>query len=131
MGLAGCEPNITDKDVQPVSLMDVVGRVNRIEQNPNSKALLLVDPRSSERFAAGHIPGARNIGLAEIPARGPRNPDLAQYSMIVVYGEEPNSPVARAMTKRLIGVGYKPVRMLEGGLAAWKAAGNRVETLND
>jgi rhodanese-related sulfurtransferase len=47
--------------------------------------------------------------------------------MIVVYGKDPGSAVAMGMSKKLIELQYKRVRMYKGGLADWVASGQPVE----
>jgi len=78
-------------------------------------AVVIVDPRSPERFRAGHIPGAINLPLASVDPSGPRRPELVGRSEIIVYGDDPASPVARAMVKRLMEAGFRNVRFFAGG----------------
>lgn len=92
------------------------------------RTLLLIDPRPSRRYAEAHLPGAASIQLPETPALGGRDPRIQGHSHVIVYGDNPASPTARAMTKRLLAIGYTGVRMFAGGLEAWRAADLPVET---
>lgn len=126
----GCETRTSDKDIAKesvlVSLADVRQLMLTREEEP--EAVLLIDPRSPRAFAEGHLPGARNLRLPEVPEQSTPAPDLQRYRRLVVYGENPGSAVAKAMFKRLLAVGYGGVRFFPGGLHEWTATGYAVET---
>ena len=84
--------------------------------------MLYVDP--SDRFAAGHVPGARwlprgwlELRVAEV-AR-----DVA--APIVVTDEDGDGAVLSAAT--LMEMGYRDVAALAGGTAAWRHEGRPLE----
>ncbi len=86
---------------------------------------LLIDPRSAREYQAEHLPGAINLALTAVEERqGGVDPKVSQYKNLIVYGDDPGSPVARAMTKRLMATGHKAVRWYSGGLREWVSAGN-------
>lgn len=79
---------------------------------------LLVDVRSPEEFAAGHVTGAKNIPLGEVEAR------LAEFGaadkdVYVICQAGGRSAKASAT---LASKGYHPVNV-EGGTGAWMSAG--------
>lgn len=85
-------------------------------------APLVIDVRSAQEYAAGHIPGAVNIAFDEVATRieevdAPNG--VALYCMV--------GPRARRGEAALLASGYSAVLHLEGGLAAWQAAGLPVE----
>lgn len=85
-------------------------------------APVVIDVRTPEEYAAGHIPGALNIPFDQVAARisevdAPQG--VALYCML--------GPRARMGEAALLNAGYSPVFHLEGGLAAWQAAGLPVE----
>ena len=85
-------------------------------------APVVIDVRTPEEYAAGHIPGALNIPFDQVAERisevdAPHG--VALYCMV--------GPRARKGETALLGAGYTPVLHLEGGLAAWQAAGLPVE----
>lgn len=123
----GCETGTTDRDIKALTAGDATRLHRSAEQSPGRRVVLFIDPRSPEEFAAGHIPGARNLSLAEVPLKAPRLPDLSSYGTLVVYGSNPASAVAKGMTKRLIANGYDGVRYFPGGLAEWEKLGGPVE----
>lgn len=82
-------------------------------------APVVVDVRTAAEFESGHIPGAVNIPFDEVASRirevdAPHG--VAMYCMV--------GPRARKGESALLEAGYeKDVLHIEGGLAAWKAAG--------
>lgn len=102
------------------------------ERSPQERIVTLIDARSTARYQSGHIPGARNVHLPDLPRRGRKDPELASYKHIIVYGENPATPSALGMTKRLMSFGYDGVRMFGGGMSEWRQAGYPVqEVMND
>ena len=82
----------------------------------------VIDVRTPEEYASGHIPGAVNIPFDEVTERiaeidAPHG--VALYCMV--------GPRARKGESALLAAGYDKVFHLEGGLAAWQAAGFSVE----
>ncbi len=84
-----------------------------------------VDPRTESNFRAGHIPGAINLPFQDLATERDR---LSDYDVLIVYGDDYHDPKAVGMSKRLVELGFKDVRTLRGGLRAWTAAGNPLET---
>jgi rhodanese-related sulfurtransferase len=122
----GCDKSITENDIEFASLAEVKQLVDASKSAP--KATLIVDPRSESAYAAGRIPGAVNIALPSIREDDDPDPAITAYAQIVVYGDNPASPPARAMTKRLLAAGYKETRLFAGGLEEWKSAQFPIET---
>ncbi len=89
--------------------------------------LVLIDPRSEKAFKASHIPGAKHLTLPQVPPNASRDPAIERHSNIVVYGDNPATPTALAMTKRLLAAKYENVRFYAGGLSEWKLRGFPVE----
>jgi rhodanese-related sulfurtransferase len=119
----GCQTQITDADIRNVELTEVRALTLRQERSSEERIVVLIDARSSARFEEGHIPGARNVHLPDLPSRGRKDPELDSYRHIIVYGENPATPSARGMTKRLMSFGYDGVRMFGGGMSAWRGGG--------
>lgn len=129
LGVAGCT-KISDKDVlrDALEVSDVAKIVQKGEVAAGSSApsTLLLDVRTAEAFAAGHLPGARNIRLPEIDPKE-KDPDLDRYKMIIVYDQNRGSASGMAVAKRLLIADYDDVRLFEEGFDAWKRAGLPVE----
>jgi len=85
-------------------------------------APVVIDVRTPEEYATGHIPGALNIPfdrVAEKISEVEAPNGVALYCML--------GPRARKGEAALLDTGYTAVLHIEGGLAAWQAAGLPVE----
>jgi sulfur-carrier protein adenylyltransferase/sulfurtransferase len=99
--------------VRPVSSWSVQQlRDFLLEHHPDS--LTLLDIRQATEFAAGHLPGAINIPLAELLER--QGELDAQASLVVYCG---NGMRSRAAAAALGHAGFRAVHHLVGGLKAW------------
>ena len=83
---------------------------------------VLVDVRPPGEYLSGHIPGARNNSVPGIESAG-----LPREGRIVVYCSETPCPLSKEAGERLLAGGYGDVRVLEGGLGAWRRKGYPVE----
>lgn len=121
----GCTPDINDTDVEKEAL--TLGQVQKMTADTGST--LLIDARTPQDYAAGHIPGAVNLSVAQVSGiDGDIDPRIAKFGKLIVYGNDPGSVSAMALGKRLISSGYKGVRYYPEGMMGWKAAGLPVET---
>jgi len=83
----------------------------------------VIDARPREsRARDGMIPGAVAVETLEQDATGVRN-----RGEVVVYCACPNEATAARVAKRLISMGFHPVRPLAGGIHAWLDAGLAIE----
>jgi rhodanese-related sulfurtransferase len=89
---------------------------------PDGRARQLIDVRSTTEFAAGHLPCAINIPMAEIESR---LPDLDTATPIVLVCQSGRR--ATMVAERLAARGVR-TQVLTGGTAAWTAAGHYVVT---
>jgi rhodanese-related sulfurtransferase len=87
-------------------------------------APVLLDVRTPEEFASGHVPGALNIPHDELAQRLGEI-EGRQSSEVVVYCER--GPRAARAANILAGAGFREVRHLEGDMSAWRAAGRPTE----
>jgi phage shock protein E len=85
-------------------------------------SLLLLDVRNAEEYAAGHVPGARNLPQDQLAGR------LAELHVareagqqIVVYCRSGRRAALALQTLR--GAGFAKIAHLEGDYLAWEAAG--------
>lgn len=91
--------------------------VKRIEKQDAS--IVVVDVRSAEEFAAGHVPGAINLPHTHMPARlstlaAHANKDIVLYCE---SGVRTQQAVARMQEN-----GFKRLFHLEGDMAKWREA---------
>lgn len=122
LALFGCQKEFSDTDLVFISpnqgkqlVANPEGSLFR-EARPN----VWVDPRRSEFYIAGHIPGAINVPYKNIAEEWE---DLGGYGVIIVYGQTYNDPLAEAMSKSLMEYGLSDIQTLKGGLEAWTRAG--------
>jgi len=94
----------------------------RIEQG----AVAVVEALGPAYFAAGHLPGARNLPLDGLAARAASVLPDRDRDVVVYCASETcrNSHVAAA---KLAELGYARVRVFAGGKASWQAAGLPLE----
>lgn len=91
------------------------------EQFADGTAHLLLDVRTPEEFAGGHIPGAVNIAVQELAQR---LDELPGDQPIVIYCRSGNRSAQAAQI--LAGAGYTKVYDL-GGIIDWSAQGYPVQ----
>ena len=99
---------------------------NRIE---NNTAPLIIDVRSSEEFAAGHLPGALNIAHSEFvddPAASIALLPTAKDAEMVVHCV--SGKRAGIAMEVITAAGYTSVNHLSGDYSGWETAGYPVET---
>jgi phage shock protein E len=92
------------------------------DRRTSGEAPVVIDVRTPEEYATGHVPGAVNIPFDQVAERivevdAPHG--VALYCMV--------GPRARKGESALLATGYASVFHLEGGLAAWQEAGLPVE----
>jgi rhodanese-related sulfurtransferase len=125
---AGCSKTTSDKSLTFVTPDDAQallgGRRGALFGLGGEKQTAVVDPRSLLDYRKGHIPGAIHVPYEDVRNETRR---LQPYATIIVYGETYNSPVAQAMSKTLIELGFEDVQTLRGGLRAWRDAGFEVD----
>ncbi|MFT3685782.1 MAG: rhodanese-like domain-containing protein [Phycisphaerales bacterium] len=123
---AACTPNINDTDVEKESL--TAAQVRSIMSTRGDRTLL-IDARAANEYAAGHIPGAVNVTVANVSGvEGDLDPRFSKYNTLIVYGNDPASIPAKALGKRMIATGYKGVRFYPDGFSGWQKEGLPVET---
>jgi rhodanese-related sulfurtransferase len=92
----------------------------QVTQMMNRAKTIVVDVRTPEEFATGHLRDAKNIPLADLPSRiGELDKSKAKGVVVVCQ----SGPRADKAVKLLQNAGFEDVVSLDGGLVAWKAAG--------
>lgn len=86
-------------------------------------AVTVLDVRSQEEFALGHLPGALNVPMAQLEKR---LAELPKRKEIVAYCRGPYCVLSFEAVAVLRAKGYR-IRRLEDGFPEWKAAGLGVE----
>ncbi|WP_321872892.1 rhodanese-related sulfurtransferase [Burkholderia ubonensis] len=87
--------------------------------------IALIDVREEDPYAQGHPLWAANFPLSKLEldawTRIPR-----RDTPIVVYGDAAGEDLAPRAAARLAQLGYSDVRLLDGGLEGWRAAGGEL-----
>lgn len=122
-GLAGCGGRVSDRAINLVTAPRVQELLQRSAQKPEKAVVLLLDARSDEAIAAGHLPGARPLSIADVGLDRGRDRAMSRYDTIVVYGEHRSDTMATALTKRLMSLKYDDVYLYDGGVADWASRG--------
>jgi hydroxyacylglutathione hydrolase len=91
--------------------------LERVEQ----RKLLVLDVRAADEYAEGHVPGAVNIPLGELPERAG---ELPQRPIVVHCEGGYRSAVASSL---LQAAGRRKITDMCDGFAGWKRAGGAVE----
>ena len=92
----------------------------QLTQMINRGKTTIVDVRSSEEFAAGHLRDAKHIPLADLGARIGELDKSKNRTVVMVCQTGARSDKA---ARQLQAAGFEDVHSLEGGLTAWTAAG--------
>lgn len=104
---------------------ETLRRMRKYRELAASQAVLLInkgaavlDLRSPDEFAAGHIINARNLPLTELDARAAELDKLKGQPVILCSkdGSEAGSAAPKLLKR-----GLGPVDVLKGGIAAWTA----------
>ncbi|MBI5936985.1 MAG: metalloregulator ArsR/SmtB family transcription factor [Betaproteobacteria bacterium] len=85
---------------------------------------VVIDVRPPEEYRAGHIPGALNVPLSELPTRLKKLPHDQE---VVAYCRGPYCVLAFQAVEQLRQAGFK-ARRLEDGFPEWKAGKRPIES---
>lgn len=86
---------------------------------------VVVDIRSAEAFARGHIVNARNIPNDELEAKMDQ---LEQYKSTPIVAVCDSGVTTTGVVNKLKGAGFESVFGLKGGMSGWSQAGLPVVT---
>ena len=98
--------------IDPIEQMDPKQLRGAIEQGGK---VTIVDVRSAEEYASGHIDGALNIPVAEIEQRIGEIPPDTQVVTVCAKGGGRSCSAAQALQR----LGYEDATPLRGGMQDW------------
>lgn len=114
--------------VEKVAMCEAAAPEELVVLSPDEAAALcaevgaiVLDVRSEEEFARGHVAGAIHLPCHANPLGGDISGLLATANLILIYGAD--TEAARPVAQSLVQRSYANVRILDGGYAAWEAAG--------
>jgi rhodanese-related sulfurtransferase len=83
-----------------------------------NQGALVLDIRSLDEFAAGHISGARQLPSDQLPKAGETLKKHREKPVIVYGADEASGPV---VVRKLTSQGFTKAFCLRGGLASWRS----------
>ncbi len=108
--------------------------MNATTSNPEEALLkikegaLLVHTLPAEHFAKTHLPDAANVCVYQVTFLNDMRTICADKDRVVIlYGSSSHSLDAVTAAEKLRSSGYRQAFILDGGIAAWRAAGLPVE----
>lgn len=101
--------------------------VLEVTQLINRGKTVIVDVRSAEEFATGHLPDAKNIPLQELAKRLGELEKFKTRPIVVVCQKGSRSATAVGLLGK---AGFAEATSLEGGLDEWKKQGLPLKTLS-
>lgn len=118
LGLSACQAQSSEnasgeRGIQVISVADFRAKIK-------DKSVQLVDVRTPEEFAAGHIKGARNIDVQSADFESRAKEEISTKKPVAVYCRSGKRSQRAAET--LSKMGYKVIYNMDGGFIAWEAA---------
>ena len=105
-----------EAELRPVTVEELAGYIARNE-------VAVIDNNGQERYARGHIPGARWVGHDRVTAEVLPSDRAAR---VVFYCHNEQCTACHTAARQAIGLGYTNVYILPAGIVGWSAAGNAV-----
>ena len=99
---------------EPTPRINQEALLKRIEQKDAS--MIILDVRTPEEFAAGHVPGAINIPYTHLPARVSELPDAGDKDIVLYCA---TGVRAERAAGRMREQGYMRLLHLDGDMKAW------------
>ncbi len=101
----------------PANYVDVNELKRRLDDDGT---LTLIDTRSREEFSEGHVPGAINVSIVQLPEFAGRRDRASDGLVVTMCGSAGRGEKAAEI---LCSHGVTKMLVLHGGLKAWKDAG--------
>ncbi len=114
IGISGCTKTVSDTAITNIAIADAA------RSYESRKDVLYLDARSAAEHAERRIPGSMHVDIRSFDAEN-APARVRQAREIIVYGQDPGSATAIALTKRLIKAGYKRVYFMRDGMNGWVA----------
>jgi thiosulfate/3-mercaptopyruvate sulfurtransferase len=126
-------PWLKKKPTRDVKYPEMLVSVEWLVQHVGDPDLVIADARGPAAYAAGHVEGAASVPADSLGPDADAGQALALRGLgdagtIVCYADSLSIEKAAYLVWLLEFAGHKDVRLLDGGLDAWRAAGRVVET---
>lgn len=121
---APASPAATSAAVQPAPSAPADIDVATLKQRLDAGGTFVLDVRTPQEFAQGHVPGAVNISLQELASRLPELEARKGEEFAVICAVGGRSASATALLREQ---GFAGATNVQGGTQAWIQAGLPVE----
>ena len=111
----------TEAELRPVTVAELAGVLERNE-------VAVIDNNGRERYAQGHIPGARWVGHDQVTAEVLPADRAAR---VVFYCHNEQCTACHTAARQAISLGYTNVFILPAGIVGWTGAGRPVVAGNN
>lgn len=124
--MAALQSGCSNAETSTFEVVDV--QPSEAAEKLESESVVVLDVRTPQEVAIGHIPGSLNINIAD-PDFAEQIAKLDSSKTYMVHCQK-GSPGGRSRhsLEALENLGVGKVYHLEGGYTGWAAAGNEVET---
>lgn len=112
-------------DIEVITLPDIRPRDLR-RYVLDADEVAVVDVREGDRYTSGHISVAVELPFSEIELKAAKL--LPRSGVRIVVTDDDGKTLAHTAAERLRRIGYRNIRVLAGGVEAWKAEGNELIT---
>jgi phage shock protein E len=109
----------TPQAVARISQAELLARLDRKDRES-----VVLDVRTPEEFAAGHVPGARNVSHDQLEGRVGELQDLRDKDVILYCRSGRRSALAADVLRK---AGFTRLLHLDGDFQAWQAANQPIE----
>lgn len=121
LGTAACSPDDGSSSSQSATTLDAAAFGERVAAD----GVVVLDVRTPEEFAAGHLAGAVNVNLES----GSFESDIAGLDQATPYAVYCRSGNRSGQAMGIMqDAGFTDVAHLDGGIVAWQQAGGQLVT---
>jgi rhodanese-related sulfurtransferase len=113
------EPPATTQAAPRISQADLIARLER--KDPD---VVVLDVRTPEEFAAGHVPGARNLSHDQLAGRLGELGPLRDKEVVLYCRSGRRTALAEDVLRK---AGFTKLLHLDGDFLAWQAENRPVE----
>ena len=123
--LSLCSRALLAAEPAPATPAPLISQVELLSRQARKDSdLVVLDVRTAAEFAAGHVPGARNVSHDELPARLAELASMKDKQVVLYCRSGRRTAIAANL---LHGAGFNHLLHLEGDWLAWEAAKQPVE----
>lgn len=119
IGLALIIGQANGSSLDRIEPQELMGQLN------SDAAPVVLDVRSEQEFAAGHIPGAINIPYRQIPNRLDEIDEFMAQEIVVYCEVGVRAGIAEIMLEQ---AGFEHISTLDGDMEGWRQAGLPIDT---